>query len=115
MIMLYINGMPVGCLTSVSRSEAISFIGTCKTSEDGAQTQLGRIYSYSIPFDGVMSTRNEIISWTGLKSLERIKINWEMVSDEMDSEAGEGFIENLELIGAVSDFITFTGTITGYD
>ena len=107
--------MPVGCLTSVSRSEAISFIGTCKTNIDGGLTQLGRLYSYSIPFDGVMSTDNDIISWTGLKSLERMKINWELVSDEMDSEAGEGFIENLELIGAVQDFITFSGTITGYD
>lgn len=115
MIMLYINNMPVGCLSSVSRSEAISFIGTCKTSGDGSQTQLGRLYSYSIAFDGVMTTNNEIISWTGLKSLERIKINWEMVSDEMDSEAGEGFIENLDLVGQVTDFITFSGTITGYD
>jgi len=115
MIMLYINGMPVGCLTSVSRSEAISFIGTCKTSEDGAQTQLGRLYSYSIPFDGVMSTSNEIISWTGLKSLERVKIEWEITGDGIEGEQGQGFIENLEILGEVQDFIKFSGNITGYD
>lgn len=111
--MLYINDMPVGCLSSVSRSEQISFIGTCKTTMEGAQKQLGRLYTYSIPFEGVMTTDNNIISWSGLKSLERIKINWEIVGD--DIEAGEGFIENLELIGEVQDFIKFTGTITGYD
>lgn len=105
--------MPVGCLSSVSRSEQISFIETCKTTMEGAQKQLGRLYTYSIPFEGVMTTTNNIISWSGLKSLERIKINWEIVGD--DIEAGEGFIENLELIGEVQDFIKFTGTITGYD
>ena len=112
-MMLYINDIPVGCLSSVSRSEQISFIPTCKTSENGAQTQLGRLWQYSIPMEGVMTTDNSIMSWTGLKALERIKINWEIVGDEI--EAGEGFIENLELIGQVSDFITFSATITGYD
>jgi hypothetical protein len=107
--------MPVGCLSSVSKSEQISFIGTCKTTEYGSKKQLGRIYNYSIPFEGVMSTSNEIISWSGLKSLERVKINWEIVSDNMENESGDGFIENLELIGEVSDFIKFSGTITGYD
>ena len=112
-MMLFINDIPVGCLSSVSRSEQISFIGTCKTSANGAQTQLGRLYTYSIPFEGVMTTNNEIISWTGLKALERIKVNWEIVGE--DTEAGQGFIENLEIIGAVGDFITFNGSITGYD
>lgn len=114
-MMLYINDMPVGCLTSVSRSEQISFIGTCKMTMDGANKSLGRLYSYSIPFDGVMSTSNEIISWTGLKSLERLKINWEITGDSIVGESGQGFIENLEITGEVQDFIKFTGTITGYD
>lgn len=114
-MMLYINDMPVGCLTTVSRSEQISFIGTCKTTEDGGQKQLGRLYTYSILMEGVMTTDNTIMSWSGLKSLERIKINWQIIGDDIEGESGEGFIENLELIGQVSDFITFTATITGYD
>lgn len=112
-MMLYINDIPVGCLTSVSRTEQISFIETCKTSMQGSQTQLGRLYNYSIPFEGVMTTNNNIMSWSGLKSLERIKVNWEIVGE--DIEMGEGFIENLEIIGEVQDFVTFSGTITGYD
>jgi hypothetical protein len=111
--MLYINDMPVGCLSSFSRSEQISFIGTCKTTTQGSQTQLGRLYSYSIPFEGVMTTDNTIISWSVLKSLERIKVNWEIVGP--DIEAGQGFIENLEIVGEVQDFVKFSGTITGYD
>lgn len=114
-MMLYINDMPVGCLTSVSRSEQISFIGTCKMTMEGGNKSLGRLYSYSIPFEGVMSTDNDIISWTGLKSLERLKVNWEIVGDSILGESGQGFIENLELIGEVADFVKFTGTITGYD
>lgn len=112
-MMLYINDMPVGCLSSFSRSEQISFIGTCKTTTQGSQTQLGRLYSYSIPFEGVMTTDNTIISWSVLKSLERIKVNWEIVGP--DIEAGQGFIENLEIVGEVQDFVKFSGTITGYD
>lgn len=111
--MLYINDMPVGCLSSFSRSEQISFIGTCKTTTQGSQTQLGRLYSYSIPFEGVMTTDNTIISWSVLKSFERIKVNWEIVGP--DIEAGQGFIENLEIVGEVQDFVKFSGTITGYD
>jgi hypothetical protein len=111
--MLYTNDIPVGCLTSVSRSEQISFIGTCKTTQSGAQTQLGRLYTYSIPFEGVMTTDNSIMSWTGLKALERIKVNWEIVGP--DIEAGQGFIENLEILGEVTDFIKFSGSIIGYD
>ena len=114
-MMLYINDMPVGCLSSVSRSEQISFIGTCKTTTEGGQKQLGRLYTYSIPFEGVMTTDNNIMSWTGLKSLERIKVNWEIVGDSIEGESGQGFIENLILIGEVKDFITFSGSITGYD
>lgn len=112
-MMLYINDIPVGCLSSVSRSEQISFIGTCKTTQSGAQAQLGRLYNYSIPFEGVMTTDNNIMSWSGLKSLERVKINWEIVGE--DTEVGQGFIENLEILGEVTDFIKFSGNITGYD
>lgn len=112
-MMLYINDMPVGCLSSVSRSEQISFIGTCKTTQSGAQAQLGRLYTYSIPFEGVMTTDNNIMSWTGLKALERVKINWEIVGE--DTEVGQGFIENLEILGEVTDFIKFSGNIIGYD
>jgi hypothetical protein len=100
--MLFINNIPVGCLISVSKSEQISFLATCKTSQSGGLTQLGRIYTYSIPFEGVMTTENNIMSWTGLKSLERVKIDWEI-------------IENLEIVGEVQDFIKFSGNITGYD
>ena len=114
-MMLYINDMPVGCLSSVSRSEQNSFIGTCKTTQSGGQTQLGRLYTYSIPFEGVMTTDNNIMSWTGLKALERIKIDWLITGDGIEGEQGQGFIENLEIVGEVQDFIKFSGNITGYD
>jgi hypothetical protein len=114
-MMLYINDMPVGCLSSVSRSEQISFIGTCKTSQSGAQTQLGRLYTYSIPFEGVMTTDNSIMSWTGLKALERVKSRLGNYWRWNRGRTGQGFIENLEIFGEVQDFIKFSGNITGYD
>jgi hypothetical protein len=113
--MLYINDILVGCLSSFSRSEQINFIGTCKTTMEGAKTQLGTLYGYSIPFEGVMTLDNSVMSWSGLKSLERVKVNWEITGDSIEGESGEGFIENLDLTGAVEDFVKFSGTITGYD
>ena len=55
------------------------------------------------------------MSWTGLKALERIKIDWLITGDGIEGEAGQGFIENLEIVGEVQDFIKFSGNITGYD
>jgi hypothetical protein len=62
-----------------------------------------------------MTTNNSIMSWTGLKALERIKIDWLIIGDGIEGEQGQGFIENLEIVGEVQDFIKFSGNITGYD
>jgi hypothetical protein len=81
------------------------------------QKQLGQLHSYSISFEAVYSTDQAIIGWDELKDLGRSRkiIAWSMVNlDTNEGDAGQGFIENLEINGSTEDFVKFTGVITGY-
>jgi hypothetical protein len=116
-LMLYINDLPVGCLLSNGLSESISFIKTCKSTEEMGQRQLGQLHSYSVNFEAVYSVDSSVISWNELKDLgrSRLLMDWSMINLETDEgDAGEGFLENLEITGITDDFVKFAGTITGY-
>jgi hypothetical protein len=116
-LMLYINDMPVGCLLSNNLAESISFIKTCKSTQEMGQKQLGQLHSYSVSFEAVYSTDQAIIGWDQLKDLGRSRtmMDWSMINtDTNEGDAGEGFLESLEISGTSEDFVKFTGVITGY-
>jgi hypothetical protein len=116
-LMLYINDMPVGCLLSNSLSESISFIKTCKSTQEMGQKQLGQLHSYSVNFEAVYAVDQAIIGWNDLKDLGRSRnmMDWSMINtDTNEGDAGEGFLESLEISGTSEDFVKFTGVITGY-
>lgn len=116
-MLLYINDLPVGCLTNNTLSESISFIRTGKTTEKGAITSLPRLYGYSIPFEAVMVISNALIDYKQIQTFgrNRTKIDWSIINSETNQgDAGQAFIENLELTASTEDFIKFTGTLTGY-
>lgn len=116
-LMLYINDVPVGCLITNSLSESISFLKTCKSTEEMGQKQLGQLHSYSVNFEAVYTIDSSIIGWDDLKLLGRSRtmMDWSMINlDTNEGDAGEGFLENLEITGTSDDFIKFAGTITGY-
>lgn len=115
--MLYINDLPVGCLLSNSLSESISFIKTCKSTEEMGQKQLGQLHSYSVNFEAVYAVDQAIIGWNDIKDLGRSRkiMDWSMLNtDTNEGDAGEGFLESLEISGTSEDFVKFTGVITGY-
>ena len=116
-LMLYINDLPVGCLLSNSLSESISFIKTCKSTQEMGQKQLGQLHSYSVNFEAVYAVDQAIIGWNDLKALGRSRtmMDWSMINlDTNEGDAGEGFLESLEITGTSEDFVKFTGVITGY-
>jgi len=116
-LMLYINDLPVGCLLSNSLSELISFIKTCKSTQEMGQKQLGQLHSYSVNFEAVYAVDQAIIGWNDLKALGRSRtmMDWSMINtDTNEGDAGEGFLESLEISGTSEDFVKFTGVITGY-
>jgi hypothetical protein len=115
--MLYINDMPVGCLLSNNLAESISFIKTCKSTQEMGQKQLGQLHSYSVNFEAVYAVDQAIIGWNDLKALGRSRtmMDWSMINlDTNEGDAGEGFLESLEITGTSEDFVKFTGVITGY-
>lgn len=114
---LYINDIAVGCLTSQSLSETIDFIQTCKRTEKGAISQLPQLYGYSIPFEAVMAIGSSNLSYEDLKTImrNRTRVDWSIINlDINEGDAGQAFIENLQLSANTQDFIKFTGTLTGY-
>jgi hypothetical protein len=116
-LMLFINDLPVGCLLSNATSESISFIKTCKSTPNMAQKQLGQLHSYSVSFEAVYAVSDSIIGWNELKDLGRSRkiVSWSMVNlDTNEGDAGQGFLENIEMTGSTEDFVKFTGVITGY-
>jgi len=116
-LMLFINDLPVGCLLSNATSESISFIKTCKSTTNMAQKQLGQLHSYSVSFEAVYATSQATIGWNELKNLGRSRkiIDWSMINLDTDrGDAGQGFLENIEMTGSTEDFVKFTGVITGY-
>jgi hypothetical protein len=116
-LMLYINDTPVGCLLSNTLAESISFLKTCKSTQNMGQKQLGQLHSYSISFEAVYAVDQAIIGWNELKDLGRSRkiMDWSMVNtDTNKGDAGEGFLESLEITGTSEDFVKFTGVITGY-
>ena len=81
------------------------------------QKQLGQLHSYSVNFEAVYAVDQAIIGWNDLKILGRSRtmMDWSMINlDTNEGDAGEGFLENLEITGTSEDFIKFAGTITGY-
>ena len=117
MIMLNIFDIPVACLTSNSLSETIGFLNTCKTTLKGAKKQLPTLYAYSIPFEAVYTKDGAIINYHDLQAYgrERTLLDWSMTdSDSGIGDAGQAYIENLELSASSDDFIKFTGTLSGY-
>lgn len=117
MRILYINDIPVGCLTSDSLSETIAFIQTCKTTEKGAIKSLGTLHAYSIPFEAVYVKDAALFTYFDLqdKGRNREIMDWSIIDDETtEGDAGQAFIENLSISGSSEDFLKFTGTLTGY-
>ena len=81
------------------------------------QKQLGQLHSYSVNFEAIYTIDNSVIGWDDLKALGRSRkiMDWSMINlDTNDGDAGEGFLENLEITGTSTEFIKFAGTITGY-
>lgn len=81
------------------------------------QKQLGQLHSYSVNFEAIYSTDMAVMTWNELKEIGRKRniLTWSMINSETnEGDAGEGFLENLEITGTTDDFVKFAGTITGY-
>lgn len=124
---LYIklNGywLPVACLTSNSIAESAEMLATTTRDNDGWATSRPTMQSYSIGFDGLQINTTvakgnfSVASYDRLKLLKRSKtlIDWKIQGTTFPIvDYGKGYISELSEASAVEEFLSFTGTITGY-
>lgn len=115
--------LPVGCLTSNGFNESSEMMDTTTRDNQGWTTSRPLVQSYDIPFDGLElnTTMNggnfNVASYDKLKLLKRDKIllDWKIQGTLYPIvDYGKGYISSLSDTNAVQEFVSFTGSITGF-
>lgn len=123
---------PIACLTSNSMAETMSMLESTTKCDNGKRKILPDTYSANHSFEGELIDTTTAggnaakTSWDGLKTRFRAgeELIWKLhtitwnddpvpvaTDDGFIREYGRGYISDLELTGAVSEFITFSGTL----
>lgn len=117
------NYMPVGCLTGNSFDENSETLDTTTRDNVGWATSVPVTQSYNISFSGlqinstVVGGNFNIASYDRLKDIKRnrIRIDWKIQGKEFPIvDYGQGYLTNLGETNNVGEFMTFSGTITGF-
>jgi len=115
--------LPVGCLTSNSLSEASEMMPTTTRDNNGWSTSRPAMQNYAIGFEGlqintvVAGGTFTVASYDKLKLLKRSRtlIDWKIQGATFPTvDYGKGYINEISEASAIDDFLTFSGSITGY-
>jgi hypothetical protein len=115
--------IPIGCLTENSFSESVDTIETTTRENQGWTSVRPVTQSYSISFNGIqiLTTTEDgddtKASYDLLKTLkrDRVLLDWQIKGDNFFIvDFGKCFITDLSEATPVNEFITFSGTLTGY-
>ena len=120
-----INGayLPIGCLTDNSFDESVEFLDTTTRDNGGWNTSRPLNQQYSISFNGIQINSTlaggnfNVASYDKLKQLKRNRqlIDWKIQGTVYPIvDYGKGYIGSISEANAVGEFMTFTGSITGY-
>jgi hypothetical protein len=117
------NWLPIGCLTSNSISENVEMLQTTTRDNDSWSTSRPTNQAYSISFDGIQVNTTIaggtffIASYDKLKLLkrDRILLDWKIQGSVYPTvDYGKCYISEISEASAVDDFLTFSGSLTGY-
>lgn len=117
------NYLPIGCLTDNSFSESAETIDTTTRENNGWTTSRPTNQSYSIAFNGLQiitfigANNNTHLSYDRLKELKRNRqlIEWKIQGTNFPlTDYGKAYITDISEATPVNDFITFSGTLTGF-
>jgi hypothetical protein len=117
------NWLPIGCLTNNSFSENVEMMDTTTRDSQGWSTSMPLVQSYEITFEGleINTTMNggnfTVASYDKLKLLkrERILLNWKIQGTNYPIvDYGKCYITSLSDSNPVGEFISFTGSATGF-
>jgi hypothetical protein len=117
------NWLPVACLTDNSFSESSELLPTTTRDNSGWNTSRPTNQSYLISFDGLQLNSTvtggnfSVASYDRLKIMKRNKmlIDWKIQGSEFPIvDYGKGYVNELSEASPVDDFLSFSGSITGY-
>ena len=117
------NWLPVGCLTSNSLSESSEMMPTTTRDNDGWATSRPAMQNYTVGFEGIQLNTVvaggifTVASYDRLKLLKRDKIllDWKIEGALFPTvDYGKGYINEISEASVVDEFLTFSGSMTGY-
>lgn len=122
---LKINGiyLPVGCLIGNSFDENSEMLDTTTRDNNGWSTSVPVMQSYNINFNGiqlnstVVGGNYNVASYDKLKLAKRdkIRLEWKIQGSEYPIvDYGEAYITSLGELNNVNEFMSFSGTLTGF-
>lgn len=114
--------LPIACLTDNPFSESADFIDTTTRDNDGWATSRPIMQNYNISFSGLQLNTTVsggnfgVISYDKLKQLKRNKmlLDWKIEGNFPVVDYGKCYIQELSEATAVSEFLTFSGSLIGY-
>jgi len=115
--------LPVGCLTGNSLSESAEMLPTTTRDNDGWSTSRPTNQSYSVTFEGVQINTTvaggtfTVASYDRLKLLKRNKqlLDWKIQGSIFPVvDYGKGYISEISETSNVGEYLTFSGSLTGY-
>ena len=124
---LYIklNGdwLPIGCLTGNTLSESSEMLPTTTRDNNGWATSRPVSQNYSVGFEGLQINTTvaggsfTVASYDRLKLVKRQKqlIDWKIQGTIFPVvDYGKAYVTELSEASSVGDFLSFSGTLTGY-
>jgi hypothetical protein len=115
--------LPVGCLTGNSISESSLMLPTTTRDNNGWDTSRPSSQSYSISFEGVQINTTvaggtfTVASYDRLKQLKRSRLllDWKIQGTIFPIvDYGKCYITELSETSNVGEYLSFSGSITGY-
>ena len=115
--------LPIGCLTGNSLSESSEMLPTTTRDNNGWNTSRTKNQNYSIYFEGLQVNTTvaggnfAIASYDRLKLLKRSKtlLDWKIQGSIFPVvDYGKCYINEISESSTVGEFLSFTGSLTGY-
>lgn len=123
LLYLYVEGtyFPIGCLTSNSFSETSDMLDTTtRQNAGGWKTSIPTSQSYSISFNGLITTSDNsgtILTYKDLQDFKRnrTQISWKSNTENAGySDFGLGYINSISQDANIDENISFNAEIVGY-
>jgi len=115
--------MPIGCLTGNNFDKTVEMIDTTTRDNNDWASSFPVMQSYSISFSGIQVNSTVVGGNFNVASYDRltdisdnkIRIEWKIQGSIFPIvNYGEGYISSLGEVNNVGEFMSFSGTITGF-